>query len=548
MTKTISLRARIFIILLVMSEILAIVLSIAMSFNYSDAIKEYYANIGSNISRQIVSLMDVDELKENFDNQVVSDELKDIRLILKNFVDNYSLHDISIFALYENYVVYLVDTNREGYYEINFDNLEVEQNKAKFAHEKVINIFDIVEEDKKNEEINNEYVDRTIASYIEPLGDENNNPPIYLNINYIVDVIHNQIREFAMSIVAFCTFALILEGLVIFIYLRHLVINPLNQFSNILDKVKTDKDLKNLDLSHIDIKSKELSNFKNEVMGIINKFNQSSELLDESVLENKKSQYAIKTLNSFAEERGLPQSFIDDKNENYTLCGLLNSVNNIINRNFYSSFMIDDHRLGLIVLENNQDSVSAILFMDMLSDKIKQDTLHGNSISDIFTNLSKFMLDIDWVGISVNAYEAIIDLRTGDVEYVVAGDIYQSILIDKGVYRKFVDVKNLSMPKFSVKKDAVFKSCHFTLLPNEKLFIYTKDLIDILSLNKGRFGRELLLQYLNDNVNEETDKLYYSLVEEINKNRNIKTDCDTDCAFVIFDLKKYLGDKDANLY
>lgn len=546
----VSLRARIFIILLVMSEILAIVLSIAMVFNYNEAIKVYYGNVGSNICNQIISYIDVEKLRNDFNDENESEELEEINTMLQEFVEHYSLHDISIFALNENYVVYIADTNRHSYYELDFNNLQNEQNRVKNAQSKVISIFDELETvNIKNEDGTNskEYIDKSIASYIVPLGNVKEYPPFYLNINFEVDVIHNQIKDFTISIIAFCTLALIFEGLIIFIYLRYLVIDPLNQFSNTLDKVETDKDLIKLDLSQIDISSMEMNNFKNEVSNVINKFDQYSELLNESIVENRKSQYAIKTLSSFVEERGLPTSFYDDNNHYYTLCGMLNSVNNRVNRNFYDNFMIDDHRLCILVLENNQESMASILFMDMLRNKIKQDTMGGMTIDCIFTNLSSFMLDIDWVGIGINAYEAIIDLSTGEVEYVVAGDIYSAIFVDKGVYKKYVDVPHIIMPKFSVKKNAIFSSNRFTLLKNEKLFIYTSDLIDILNFNSGRFGKEVLLHYLNDNIDEDTDKLYYNLIDEIDKCRKTNTNCDKDCAFILFDFKNCIGDIDADL-
>lgn len=548
--NSVSLRVRIFIILLVMSEVLAIVLSIAMAFNYNEAIKVYYGSVGGNICNQIISYIDVDKLRNDFNDGTESIELKEIDIMLCKFVDQYSLHEISIFALQENYVTYIVDTNKNSFYELNFSNLQNEQNKVKHVQDKEINIFDELETisvENENGIIKKEYYDRTIASYIVPLGNEKENPPIYLNINFVVDVIHNQIKDFSISIIAFCTLALIFEGLIIFIYLRYLVIDPLNQFSDTLNKVETDKDLKNLDLSQIDISSLEMNNFKKEVSNVINKFNQYSELLNESIEENRKSQYAIKTLSAFAEERGLPSSFFDGDSKYYTLCGMLNTVNNRVNRNFYDSFMINNHRLCIVVLENNQDSLASILFMDMLRDKIKQDTMNGSSIDTIFTNLSNFMLGIDWVGININAYEAIIDLNTGDVEYVVAGDIYSSILVDKGIYKKYVDVPQIKMPNFSVKNNAIFKSNHFTLIQNEKLFIYTSELIEILNFNAGRFGKEVLLQYLNNNVNKKSDELYYNLIDEIVKNRQEKIDCDKDCAFILFEFKNSIGNIDDSL-
>ena len=545
-----SLRAKIFIILLVMSEILAIVLTVAMVLNYQEAIKSYYGNVGSNISQQIADHIDIAKLRIDYEKEEISEDLTKIKETLNYFLNHYSLHEISIFSINDNYVTYIADTSRDEYYEMNFDRLSIENEKLKYVDDNIINISDVIELNsnaKNDPDMSNKYIETTIASYIDYLGDKNIDPPIYLSINFVVDVIHNQIKNFAISIIAFCTIALIFEGLILFIYIRYLVIDPLNQFSDNLNQIETDKDLRKLDLSRIDDNSIEISNFKKEVINIINKFNQYSDLLNESIIENRKSQYAIKTLNSFAEERGLPTSFYNDENENYILCGMLDTVNNRFNKNFYNSFMIDDHRLCILVFEINQESMASVLFMDMLSSKIKQDTMNGIGIADIFTKISKFMLDIDWVGISVNAYEAIVNLRDGDVEYVVAGDIYTSILVDKGIYKEYIDVPLQRMPRFSVKENAVFKSSHFTLLPNEKLFVYTNEILNILSLESGRYGKEFLLQFLNDNINENTSVLYNHLIDKIIDIRNEKSNCNMDCAFLLLDVKKYIGDKDVDL-
>ena len=551
MTNNSSLRAKIFIILLVMSEVLAIVLTVAMVFNYQQAIKGYYGHIGDNISSQIVDYLDIDKLREDYNKKQVTADLKYVKEMLQYTMKHYSLHEISIFSLYDNYVEYFVNTSNDNYYEMNFDRLNTEKEKLQYVDKNIISFTDVIEsttlKSRDGEPEQKRYSERTIASYIIALGDRSINPPIYLNIDFDADVINNQIRDFALSIITFCTFALILEGLILFVYLRYLVINPLNEFSDRLNQVKTDKDLKKIDLSHIDTNTIELSTFKKEVINVINKYSQYSDLLNESILENKRSQYAIKTLSTFAEERGLPKSFYDDKNESYTICGMLDTVNNKTIKNYYDYFMIDEYRLCILVFENNQASMASVLFMDMLKDKIKQDTLKGYSISDIFTKISKFMLNIDWVGIAINAYEAIINLRTGEVEYVVAGDIYTSISVDKGIYKEYIDIPLDKKPKFSIKENAVFNSNKFTLLPNEKMFIYTNDILNLLSLESGRFGKEVLLHYLNNYANEKTDKFYNILTDKIMQIRYSKNDMEDESAFLLFDMKKYIGDKGADL-
>ena len=534
-----------------MSEVLAIVLTVAMVFNYQQAIKGYYGHIGDNISSQIVDYLDIDKLREDYNKKKVTADLKYVKEMLQYTMKHYSLHEISIFSLYDNYVEYFVNTSNDNYYEMNFDRLNTEKEKLQYVDKNIISFTDVIEsttlKSRDGEPEQKRYSERTIASYIIALGDRNINPPIYLNIDFDADVINNQIRDFALSIITFCTFALILEGLILFVYLRYLVINPLNEFSDRLNQVKTDKDLKKIDLSHIDTNTIELSTFKKEVINVINKYSQYSDLLNESILENKRSQYAIKTLSTFAEERGLPKSFYDDKNESYTICGMLDAVNNKTIKNYYDYFMIDEYRLCILVFENNQESMASVLFMDMLKDKIKQDTLKGYSISDIFTKISKFMLNIDWVGIAINAYEAIINLRTGEVEYVVAGDIYTSILVDKGIYKEYIDIPLDKKPKFSIKENAVFNSNKFTLLPNEKMFIYTNDILNLLSLESGRFGKEVLLHYLNNYANEKNEKFYNILTDKIMQIRYSKNDMEDESAFLLFDMKKYIGDKGADL-
>ena len=522
-----------------------------MVFNYQQAIKGYYGHIGDNISSQIVDYLDIDKLREDYNKKQVTADLKYVKEMLQYTMKHYSLHEISIFSLYDNYVEYFVNTSNDNYYEMNFDRLNTEKEKLQYVDKNIISFTDVIEsttlKSRDGEPEQKRYSERTIASYIIALGDRSINPPIYLNIDFDADVINNQIRDFALSIITFCTFALILEGLILFVYLRYLVINPLNEFSDRLNQVKTDKDLKKIDLSHIDTNTIELSTFKKEVINVINKYSQYSDLLNESILENKRSQYAIKTLSTFAEERGLPKSFYDDKNESYTICGMLDTVNNKTIKNYYDYFMIDEYRLCILVFENNQASMASVLFMDMLKDKIKQDTLKGYSISDIFTKISKFMLNIDWVGIAINAYEAIINLRTGEVEYVVAGDIYTSILVDKGIYKEYIDIPLDKKPKFSIKENAVFNSNKFTLLPNEKMFIYTNDILNLLSLESGRFGKEVLLHYLNNYANEKTDKFYNILTDKIMQIRYSKNDMEDESAFLLFDMKKYIGDKGADL-
>lgn len=544
--KNISLSKRIFLIVLAMSELLAIVISIAVAYNYQNTIKSYYGSIGKNIGNQLLNSIDIENFRKDFENENISDEIKQLDDTIYYYVNHYSLHDIKIFALYDNYVKYIVSSNDNNYYNINFDNLSLERMRAKDANSDTIIIGDV---EQNVETYNNDdtksitkYKNESIATYTLSLGDINSYPAIFISINFLVDVINKQIKDFIISIIVFCSLTLIFESLIIYVYLRYLLIIPIENISDKLNMVKNENDLQNLDFEDTDINSSELWTFQKDIKNISNKFSKYSNLFEQSKLENQKSQFAIKTLMFFADERGLPQSFYDDNNEYYNLCGMFDSINNRINKNFYDYFMIDKYRLCILMLEVNHETNASVLFMDMLRDNIKNRTVKGDNIEDIFTDISKFMQTADWVSIGINAIELIINLKNGEAVFVVAGDIYCSILVDKGIYKEFCNVSFNRTPQFSIKSTYDYKSYKFNISKNEKIFIYSNELINIFSLDNNMYGKEMLLDVLNKNKNENTEKLYNILIDEISHNREMKNDNNEDCAFLLFELKKYFGD------
>lgn len=167
----------------------------------------------------------------------------------------------------------------------------------------------------------------------------------------------------------------------------------------------------------------------------------------------------------------------------------------------FDFFMMDEHRLFFIIGDVSDKGVPACMFMAITKAIFKTHFSHRSftNIADEVKNVNEFLSEDNDSFMFVTAFIGILDLRTGEVEYVDAGHEPPFVLRKN---KEVETVKKISGMALGIDPSYEFKSEKLHLQPNETLFLYTDGVPDANNLDGDRYGMknaEILLGTLQNN-------------------------------------------------
>ena len=197
----------------------------------------------------------------------------------------------------------------------------------------------------------------------------------------------------------------------------------------------------------------------------------------------------------------LPKIFPPFPNRNdIDLHGFLEPAKSV-GGDLFDFFMMDENRLFFIIGDVSDKGVPACMFMAITKAIFKTHFSHRSftNIADEVKNINEFLSENNDSFMFVTAFVGILDLRTGDVEYVDAGHEPPFVLRKS---KEVEVVQKISGMALGIDSNYEYKSEKLILQPNETLFLYTDGVPDANNSEGERFGiknAEILLSTLQHN-------------------------------------------------
>lgn len=210
--------------------------------------------------------------------------------------------------------------------------------------------------------------------------------------------------------------------------------------------------------------------------------------IEETIKTNSELNLAASVQNSM-----LTNNYINNKKleVNYYI-----SPSRQVGGDFYDYFMIDGSRLALIMADVSDKGVPASLFMARCKTLISSALLTRLSLSEAISNVNKELCSNNPNHMYVTAFIGIIDINTGDLEYINAGHC-PPIIMDTDKTFKSLDVEvNIFLGSMN---DINYSSHKINIKENEKIILYTDGAIDAVNIDGEAYGKERLLFFLNSN-------------------------------------------------
>ena len=160
---------------------------------------------------------------------------------------------------------------------------------------------------------------------------------------------------------------------------------------------------------------------------------------------------------------------------------------------FYDFFPVDKNHLAFVMADVSGKGITAALYMMAAKTAIKNMLQAGYPLSKAITKANKTLCDNHVRGMFVTAFIGILDLKSGQVEYINAGHCAPLHKTTKG-YAYVNVVKNLVL---GITPTYKYETGRFTLKKNDRLFLYTDGVTEAQTKEEKLFGPERLIKALN---------------------------------------------------
>ncbi len=161
---------------------------------------------------------------------------------------------------------------------------------------------------------------------------------------------------------------------------------------------------------------------------------------------------------------------------------------------FYDFFLIGDHRLVVTIADVSDKGIPAALFMMTSKTLLKNLAMAGNSPAKVFTEANSELCENNSAGMFVTAFMAIIDLKTGLMEYVNAGHNLPLLKRANGQYEWLSERSGLVLAGLPGMEYKLFTR---RLDPGDVLFLYTDGVTEALNRTRNLYSDERLLNLVN---------------------------------------------------
>lgn len=175
-----------------------------------------------------------------------------------------------------------------------------------------------------------------------------------------------------------------------------------------------------------------------------------------------------------------------------------------IGGDFYDFFMIDDHRLGMVIADVSGKGVPAALFMMMSMIVVRNYARAGKSPSEVLSMANRIICENNTDNMFVTVWFGVLDLDTGHIVAGNAGHEFPIIGKPDGSFELFKDKHSFVLGGMAGMK---YKEYEFDLEKGGALFLYTDGVSEATDASEQLFGTERMLCTLNALPDSSPEKL-----------------------------------------
>lgn len=156
---------------------------------------------------------------------------------------------------------------------------------------------------------------------------------------------------------------------------------------------------------------------------------------------------------------------------------------------FYDFFMVDDRHVAIVMADVSGKGVPAALFMVIGKTLIKDHTVPGRDLGQVFKEVNNILCNSNSEGMFITAFEGVLDLVSGEFVYVNAGHETPYIC---NVGEEFEQHKVRAGFVLAGMEGINYRCASTVIEPGAKILLYTDGVPEATNASNELFGMERL--------------------------------------------------------
>ncbi len=185
---------------------------------------------------------------------------------------------------------------------------------------------------------------------------------------------------------------------------------------------------------------------------------------------------------------------------------------NEVGGDFYDFFLIDQNRLGFVIGDVSGKGVSAAIFMAVSRTLIRATGLKGDSVSECMRYANNLLCKESVSSMFVTVFYGILNIKTGEVDYVNAGHNPPFILSANEISK----VEMTDGLALGVIDDFSFQSKKIQLKKEDQLLLYTDGVVEAFNLDLTAYGEDNFINFLNDHLSLPVETVIKKIFADVN--------------------------------
>ena len=160
---------------------------------------------------------------------------------------------------------------------------------------------------------------------------------------------------------------------------------------------------------------------------------------------------------------------------------------------FYDFFYIDKSHFAFLIADVSGKGIPAALFMMNAKSLLKSNLLSGYHINTAINKTNNELCKTNNAQLFLTAFIAILNVETGEVEYVNAG--HNPPLIKTNNQYQYLEITSNFV--LAAMENIEFRSSSIKLKPNDSIFLYTDGIVEAENTEEELYGETRLINTIN---------------------------------------------------
>jgi sigma-B regulation protein RsbU (phosphoserine phosphatase) len=476
--------------------LLAVVLIIVISFvvgdRYIHGEMENCRTTAYAYTKSAAELIDGDKIAYYLETGEKDDYYYEILDFLNAFRLNTDIQYYYVFVPFEDDLVYIWDANilKPGEMEIDVCELGYREEYMEGGKEATYSIYK--QNPPEEIELVNDDKYGYIASAYSPVFNSSGEPVAVVGVDVYMPDLQANMREFLVAVVVTIMLVVLVAILLCFFFVKRKIVNPINKIRDASRSMV--ENLENEESMEVSVKTgneiEELfDSFKAMYGDVRDYINQLS-----VVTAEKERIGAELDVAAHIQASMLPCIFpAFPERKEIDIYATMDPAKEV-GGDFYDFFMVDDRHLAIVMADVSGKGIPAALFMVIGKTLIKDHTTPGRDLGKVFTAVNNLLCEANSEGLFITAFEGVLDLVTGEFNFVNAGHEMPFVCKADGAFEPYK-----IRPGFVLAgmEDMRYRAGSMILEPGDKIFQYTDGVTEATNIHNELYGMERLEVILN---------------------------------------------------